>query len=146
MNTPSRTVVTFIAAAVVAAGSVALMAQTSDELAEAAAKPAPIPKEAKNRPNPVEATEDSVARGELLFASQCTMCHGKDGKGTGDLVERLKLPMPDFTDAEMQKQWTDGALFYVLTEGHGRMPSQGDRFQERTKWDLINFVRSFPGS
>ncbi len=93
--------------------------------------------------NPVAASEESLERGKLFFSSQCTMCHGHDGKGKGDLVSRLKLEPPDFTDKAMQEAWSDGALFYVLTEGHGRMPGQGDRFKDEVKWDLINYVRSF---
>lgn len=114
---------------------------------EAAQVPAPIPADAQRRSNPVEADPASLAEGRTLFASQCTMCHGGKGRGDGDLVGRLKLTVPDFTKAEWQQGWTDGGLFYAISEGHGRMPAQKkrdgvQRFDETTRWHLINFIRS----
>lgn len=111
------------------------------------ATPADIPEEARDRANPVDADQASLAEGRSLFASQCTMCHGSEGRGNGDLVERLKLTVPDFTDKEWQESWSDGALFYVLSEGHGRMPAQkkrdsSQRFNEATRWHLVNHIRS----
>jgi len=50
--------------------------------------------------------------------------------------------MPDFTSAQIQTDWTDGALFYVLTHGHGKMSGEGDRLEDETRWDLVNYVRS----
>ena len=42
--------------------------------------------EARDLENPRPATPESVEYGELLFSSQCVMCHGADGSGTGHLV------------------------------------------------------------
>ena len=106
--------------------------------------PENIPDEASRMPNPRPATKKSVDYGGLLFSSQCVMCHGKSGAGDGDLVERFEMKMPDLTDAEFQGRWTDGELFYVLTNGHGRMQGQKDRFSDETKWDIINYIRTLP--
>lgn len=103
-----------------------------------------IPAAEKDRKNPVPATADSIENGKLLFSSQCTMCHGSTGDGSGVLVERLNLQVPDFTNAEGMRERSDGELFYILTNGHGRMPGQGDRFKDEIKWNLINFVRTLP--
>jgi len=108
--------------------------------------PEPIPEEAKRIKNPTTPTAESIENGKMWFSSQCTMCHGKNGDGTGDLVERLQLPMPDFTDAAQQRQWTDGEMFYVLTHGHGRMPDQKDRFKDEIKWNLVNYIRTLAKS
>ena len=120
--------------------------QVSDyDLTEAAQAPPVIPEEAKQRENPYAGDADARAKGELYFSSQCTMCHGVDGRGTGDLVERLQLEIPDFTDREMQAEWTDGAMFYLINEGHGAMPGQKKRFDDEIKWGMVNHVRSFAG-
>lgn len=100
----------------------------------------PIPDEFVRMKNPAEMTAASVRYGGLLFSSQCTMCHGKDGKGDGDLVERLQLEMPDLSNPRTQKKRTDGEYYYIITQGHGRMHGLGDRFEEHT-WDLVNYVR-----
>ena len=107
-----------------------------------AAVPADIPADAKARKNPREATPQSIASGKQIFTSQCVMCHGAAGDGKGDLATKFKYNMPDFTSAELQDNWTDGGLFYVLTNGHGKMTGEGDRLVEDTRWDLVNYVRS----
>jgi mono/diheme cytochrome c family protein len=104
--------------------------------------PADIPADAKAVKNPREATPQSIAGGKQIFTSQCVMCHGATGDGKGDLAGRFNYTMPDFTSAEVQGNWTDGALFYVLTHGHGKMTGEGDRLEEETRWDLVNYVRT----
>ena len=108
----------------------------------AAAVPAPIPEAAKAAKNPVQRSDESVERGRNLFASQCAMCHGQAGKGDGDLARALKMQVPDLTDPEQQKKRTDGEMFYIITKGHGRMPADGERFEETWRWDLVNAIRT----
>jgi mono/diheme cytochrome c family protein len=122
--------------------------ETKPQTAAAAAeipKPLVIPVAEKNRKNPVASTPESIESGRNLFSSQCGMCHGMKGDGKGDLVERLKLKMPDFTDAAKQQRRTDGELFYILTQGHGEMPGE-TRLEPREKWDMINYIRALAGS
>jgi mono/diheme cytochrome c family protein len=128
--------------------AVVLFVATTDSLADDSAKAShddtwKIPGQESKRENPVDASKESIDYGELIFSSQCTMCHGKAGDGSGDLVERLELTMPDLTDATTMDTWTDGDLFYILTQGHERMPSQKDRLKDKVKWDIINYVRTF---
>jgi mono/diheme cytochrome c family protein len=109
---------------------------------KAAAVPEQIPYEAKWTNNPREATAESIANGKGIFASQCTMCHGKTGDGQGDLAIRLGYDVPDFTTGEAQKNRTDGELYYILTNGHGKMSGEGDRLSENVRWDLVNYMRA----
>ena len=64
------------------------------------------------------------------------------GDGQGDLVERLNLEVPDMTDPEIQKNRSDGDLFYILTQGHGDMPGDGERLPADWRWDMINYIRT----
>lgn len=109
---------------------------------DVAVVPSDIPADAKKLKNPREATPQSISKGKQIYASQCVMCHGATGDGKGDLAERFEYNMPDFTSSEVQGAWTDGALFYVLTHGHGKMSGEGDRLEAETRWDLVNYVRS----
>ena len=111
---------------------------------KAAMLPVVVPDAEKNRENPFAWNADARKKGKTYFSSQCTMCHGTDGKGSGDLVERLNLVrIPDFTDQAFQAKWTDGAMFYVIQTGHGAMPGQKERFDPEIKWGMVNYVRSF---
>jgi mono/diheme cytochrome c family protein len=103
--------------------------------------PLKVPDKAAMRPNPVPPMEESLDRGKRLFNTQCTMCHGATGDGTGALAEQLKMEMPNFTDRKEQTKVTDGELFWVLENGHGRMPKE-DRLPEEWKWDLVNHIRT----
>lgn len=125
-----------------AAGIAGALAEETDPPQAAAEVPAEIPYEAKWKNNPREATPESIENGKTIFASQCTMCHGADGDGKGDLAERLNYSIADFSRPEVQKARTDGELFYILTHGHGKMSGEGDRLSEKVRWDLVNYIRS----
>lgn len=114
----------------------------AQEEQDPAAVPAQIPADAKAVKNPQEATPQSVASGKQIYSSQCVMCHAETGDGKGALAARFKYQMPDFTSSEFQSDWTDGALFYVLTEGHGKMTGEGERLPDGTRWNLVNYVRT----
>jgi mono/diheme cytochrome c family protein len=107
---------------------------------------APIPEEAKYRVNPVPVSQNSLDHGRYLFSGQCAMCHGSKGDGSGSLARQLEMTMPDFTDPDQLKQRTDGELFYIITNGHGRMPADGERVLEEWRWDLVNAIREMAGS
>ena len=102
-----------------------------------------VPAAASARQNPQRPTPENIAEGKKYFASQCAMCHGADGKGKGDLAISLGMRVPDFTDVQRGSNRTDGDLFYVLTNGHGDMPGEGeDRLSERVRWNMILYLRS----
>jgi hypothetical protein len=72
------------------------------------------------------------------------MCHGKDGDGKGDLAVEMKLNLHDWRDANSITKMTDGELFYIITNGRGKMTGgEGDRTKEDVRWNLVNLVRSF---
>jgi mono/diheme cytochrome c family protein len=71
------------------------------------------------------------------------MCHGKEGNGKGDLATEMKLELHDWRDASSIEKMTDGELFWIITNGKGKMPNQGDRSPEKQRWNLVNLVRSF---
>jgi len=136
MRTPIITLVLLIGLGAVIAGA------ESEQQTPNATVPSEIPEEARNLKNPVASTPESIEHGQRLFASQCAMCHGKTGDGGGDLAKRLQMVVPDFNSRQNQQARTDGELFYILTQGHGRMQGQGDRLSEQWRWDLINAIRS----
>ncbi len=127
-----------VAVAFLAGGSAA---QEQEEIPEPGLPPE-IPAEAVNMKNPVSPTKESVEYGQLIYSSQCTMCHGEAGAGDGRLVERLGYEMPDFTNPEGLGNRTDGEIFHILTYGHGKMRGKGDRYLDKTKWDIVNFLRT----
>lgn len=118
----------------------------SQEKKESVPAPAPaqlvIPPEEAKRENPVKPTEASIAEGKKLYGYQCAMCHGEKGDGKSELAESMKLTLKDYTSPEALKDFTDGALFYILEKGKNHMPGQEGRMSAHQKWNLVNFIRS----
>jgi mono/diheme cytochrome c family protein len=105
---------------------------------------APIPAADAERKNPVKPTRDGLAEAKKLYGYHCAMCHGENGDGKGDLAAQMKLELNDWRNAATISKYTDGALFYIVTNGRGRMVGgEGDRAKEEVRWNLVNLVRSF---
>jgi mono/diheme cytochrome c family protein len=100
-----------------------------------------IPPEAAAKQNPVKPTEESLAKGKKFYVIDCAMCHGKDGDGKGDMASDMKN-VTDFTNPNAMKDRTDGELFYIIRNGKGDMPLEGDRAKDEDIWNLVNYVRS----
>ena len=94
------------------------------------------------RKNPIAATSEGLAEARKLYGYDCAMCHGKAGDGKGDLAADMKLEMHDWREATSLEKMTDGELFFIITNGKGKMEGEGDRSSEKARWNLVNFVRS----
>jgi mono/diheme cytochrome c family protein len=138
----------FLAAVVVLAQSPSKPSQSQTQSqAPSAGTAAPsasdkIPPEAVKQTNPVKATAESIAAGKRMYGYDCAMCHGANGDGKGDLAADLKVPIPDFRDAKAMQGRTDGQLFYIIKNGKGQMPAEGNRAKPEQVWDMVNYVRS----
>lgn len=93
--------------------------------------------------NPVAPTPESLAEARKFFGFNCAMCHGKDGDGKGDLAQDMKLELHDWRDPSSIEKMTDGELFWIISNGKGKMPGEGDRASEKMRWNYVNLVRSF---
>jgi len=100
-----------------------------------------ISQEAIDRKNPVKSAPESLAAAKKVYGFDCAMCHGEQGDGKGDLVDSMKLTMHDWRVPASLAGITDGEIFYIITEGKGKMPGENDRLPETMRWNLVNFVR-----
>jgi len=93
--------------------------------------------------NPVPPTPEGLAEVRKLYGYNCAMCHGKTGDGKGDLAADMKLELQDWRDASALEKLTDGELFWIISNGKGKMPGEGDRSSAKVRWNFVNLVRSF---
>jgi mono/diheme cytochrome c family protein len=104
-----------------------------------------ITEEDRGRKNPTPFAQESIEHGKKLFLSQCSMCHGEDGTGNGEVAQELKANPPDLTKPDTLAGRTDGELFAILSQGSAIMPGQGKRMRDEHKWDLVNYLRFLGG-
>jgi mono/diheme cytochrome c family protein len=106
-----------------------------------------IPKEqrevATKMPNPVKATESSLAIGRQQYQTFCTPCHGPEAKGgtTGPVATKF-IPTPDLTNVELQKQRTDGYWHSYIVAGGAVMPAYGEALSSQEAWHIVNYLRT----
>ncbi len=95
--------------------------------------------------NPVAMSIDSVARGESIYLTRCTGCHGRkaDGKGANSLDI---LPRPrNLLNSTFVNQSTDRRLFESIlygVQGTAMPPWIDYGLTNNDVGDLVNFIRS----
>lgn len=103
-----------------------------------------VPQEAAEVPNPIAASDESLAIGAGLYANNCAFCHGESGEGDGPAASGLATPPADLHEDHVQSL-TDGALFYIIShsEPGSPMPAWEDVLDEDERWHVVNFIRTF---
>ena len=86
------------------------------------------------RENPMALDPDSAAAGKRLFERHCARCHGTQGKPSerGPSLDRREV-----------REAAPGALFWVLKNGGGKMPSWSE-LPEPQRWQLISYLQAEP--
>jgi mono/diheme cytochrome c family protein len=94
----------------------------------------------------------AVARGESLFQTHCTVCHGADGKGKGPGAASLPHAPADLTHHFHRAPGDgDAYLFWRVSEGgqvepfksmQSMMPSFKTVLTEDQRWDVLAYVHA----
>ncbi len=93
---------------------------------------------------------DAMLRGHEIYETQCVVCHGLDGQGTGPISGNLTHRPADLTNHFHRGPGLgDGYLFWRVSEGGTAEPfkSQGSAMPafkktltEQQRWDVLTFV------
>ena len=88
-----------------------------------------IPQEEVDRKNPVESDPTSIAEGKRLYgATDCALCHGKDGDGKGVLAKDINMNLHDWRKPDPSRI-SRMESFPICFEGqrpHARLRWQGN--------------------
>jgi len=94
------------------------------------------------KPNPVKATPEVIAEAKKVFGYDCSMCHGDNGDGKGDLVESMKLQMKNWHESTAIDDLSDQAIYDLIVKGKDKMVGEGDRLAAPKVWGLVHYVRA----
>lgn len=95
--------------------------------------------ELKKVPVPVDMA--LLNRGQALFTTYCTVCHGAFGNGAGITTKYGIAPPANYHTDRLRKA-TDGYLYQVITEGKGLMGAYGPSVKPQDRWAVVAYVRA----
>jgi mono/diheme cytochrome c family protein len=90
--------------------------------------------------NPIPVSKQSLQAGRINFDIYCSPCHGYNGDGASRL--HGQFPNPPSLHSEKVKNWPDGRIFAVITEGQNIMPSYATQLNTEERWTVINYIRA----
>lgn len=105
---------------------------------------AQVPESFAGLTNPIPPDDESLARGEEIYTSQCATCHGDFGSGDGP--GGVDMDPAPAAIAHTSQMMGDAYMFWRITEGGiafetGMIPYR-DILDEQGRWDVINYVRA----
>jgi high-affinity iron transporter len=82
-----------------------------------------------------------IARGEALYATHCTACHGATGEGNGPAAKGLEPPPSNFHDLARMAQRSAYGLYNTITLGvEGTSMASFKQLDEQDRWALAFHV------
>jgi mono/diheme cytochrome c family protein len=96
---------------------------------------------------PVEVTLERIKRGQERFNIFCAPCHGRvgDGQSMMNKPDYEYTLRPDF-HSDSVKQFTDGYIFDVITNGVRNMPSYKHQISVDDRWSIVMYLRALQKS
>jgi mono/diheme cytochrome c family protein len=90
--------------------------------------------------NPIPVSKQSLELGQKKFDIYCSPCHGYAADGASRL--HGQFPNPPSLHSEKVRNWSDGRIFAVITEGQNIMPSYATQLSVDERWAVINYIRT----
>jgi len=92
-----------------------------------------------NLSNPLPFSKEIIAKGKSGFDTYCSPCHGY--YGAGDTRLRDQFPKPPTLHSDKVRNWTDGNIYHVITNGQNIMPSYAKQISREDRWAIVHYIR-----
>ena len=89
--------------------------------------------------NPLLPTMENLKLGKRKFLTFCSPCHGNFGDGDSRL--RGQFPNPPSLHSERIRNFEDGHIYHIITNGKNIMPSYAAQISRGERWAIINYIR-----
>ena len=94
--------------------------------------------------NPFQPTEENLAYGKKYFEIYCAVCHGKDGKATGTIVDNPQLlhpfPPPPSYFNDYLMNLPDGKMYHSVHYGKGLMGAYSKLLDHDQIWKVLLYL------
>lgn len=90
--------------------------------------------------NPYAENKDVLKQGKALYERFCQHCHGEKGMGDG-LVGKVYKGVTAYNSATV-KDKEAGHVFWVITNGKGRMGSHASQISVDDRWKIVTYVQT----
>lgn len=94
--------------------------------------------------NPLPVDENVMQTGQKRFDTYCSPCHGYFGKGDSRL--RGQFPNPPSLHTDKVRDWADGNIYHVITNGQNTMPSYAKQISRDDRWAIVHYIRALQRS
>ncbi len=102
-----------------------------------------VPPDQAAKKNPLPATPETIAAGQVTYTNVCLPCHGPTAQGDGPAAQFIKPPpKPLIVDNKLSV--ADGLAFWVVTNGVDGtgMASMAEAMPEIERWQVIAYLNS----
>lgn len=89
--------------------------------------------------NPTLPTKENLELGKAKFFTYCSPCHGYFADGDSRL--RGQFPNPPTLHSKRAKDFSDGMIYHIITNGQNAMPSYAAQISRDERWAIVNYVR-----
>jgi mono/diheme cytochrome c family protein len=86
-----------------------------------------------------------LARGQFVYSTQCSVCHGPQGAGNGTVVGAGRFPFAPAINGPATAARSDGYIYAVVAVGRGLMPAYGEKVTHTDRWAVVSYVRQLQG-
>lgn len=88
--------------------------------------------------NPLDSTQIDSKRAGALYDIYCGICHGKQGKGDGQLgLGKRELILPG---SYADKDISAGSIYHTIYYGKNLMGSYANQLNEEERWQVVDYV------
>ena len=89
--------------------------------------------------NPLIPSENNLILGKKKYLTYCSPCHGNYGDGDSRL--HGQFPNPPTLHSNRIRNFEDGRIYHVITNGRNVMPSYAAQVDREERWAIINYIR-----